>query len=173
MHTDICVFYCPNKKWYVYTCSPKINLSTRLVGAPSALQSSRSDFKVHLFYDTSTPQDWNNPWMISNSTDFGKSARLFFIFHIQSGWILCQDYRENMPISCARDGFEKVCLSVWHTRGYFLCWFLLLFCSLSVSETGKEISQLKTKETVTFLLTIIYFPFFYFILLLLPTWFSW
>lgn len=48
-------------------------------------------------------------------------------------------------------------LSAVHSR--------VLFCvslrfSLSVSEIEKEISQLKTKETVTFLQTFIYFPLF-------------
>ena len=46
-----------------------------------------------------------------------------------------------------------------HT-GTFL--FVFLHSFLSVSEIEKDRSQLKTKETVTFLQTFIYFPFFLF-----------
>lgn len=85
------------------------------------------------------------------------------LFHFQSGWMLCRDEKENAPsllkffVSYAKDSFEKVCLSAVHSR--------VLFCvslrfSLSVSEIEKEISQLKTKETVSFLQTFIYFPLF-------------
>lgn len=53
MHTDAYVFSRPNKKWYIYTqtdMEPKDDYGGALPGG--ALQSSRSGFKVLLFYDT-------------------------------------------------------------------------------------------------------------------------
>lgn len=64
-------------------------------------------------------------------------------------------------ISCAKDSFEKSVSWCVHT-GTGL--FVSLHFSLSVSEIEKETSQFikKRKETVTFLQTFIYFPFFFF-----------
>lgn len=98
-------------------------------------------FKVQLLYDTWTPQDWNNPWMISSLTDLR-----IFIFISSPAVEIIEKHAKSITafISCAKDGFEKVCLSVWHTR--VLSLFVSLLLSLSVSETEKDISQLKTKE---------------------------
>lgn len=96
--------------------------------------------------------------MISNPTDlvnvtFSYPVRLNALSRLEGKHAKCI----IAFVSCAKDSFEKVCLSALHTRVLFC---VSLHFSLSVSEIEKEISQLKTKETVTFLQTFIYFPLF-------------